>query len=158
MNKTFLLVAVIFAVLGALSGVSAAFQFFGFRTIFEMDPELAGQVPEWIYSMFNALGFVMLVFAALNIVAAVRINAARKDNASRKEALGWSIYLLFGAGLIGGIFGILGANAKHEVSAAALSNSNSLENDLKALDSLFNKGLISDAEYQERRSKLINRV
>lgn len=158
MNKTFLLVAVIFAAIGALSTVSGALQLFGLKTALELDHELVGQIPEEVYAIVNVIGVILLVFAVLNVIAAIRINAARQGNASRKEALGWSIYLLFGAGLIGGIFGIMGANAKNSEVSTASNASNSLEVDLKALDSLYNKGLISQEEYQDRRSKLLGRV
>src|SRR5690606_13788444 len=67
------------------------------------DPDI-NLVAQELISLFSTVAVFMFIFAFLNIIAAVRIFMLRNSQTSSKEALGWAIYLLFGAGLLGGIF------------------------------------------------------
>lgn len=143
MNKTFLLVAQIFAILGAIG-----YGFIGliYFSVFSY------------YSVANTLLVPILIYVAigvLDIVAAVMLNKARNNQASSNVALGWSIFLLIGAGLIGGIFGILGAQGVGGESTTVQPTVNSLEAKLEEIDRLYNRGLLTRDEYLVRRKKII---
>ncbi len=145
MNKSFLMVAQVFAIIAAaISGIA------GITLLSLVDSGL-----EYI----GGAGFY-IILATVDIIAAVRLNKARNDQASSSEVLGWSIYLLFFAGLIGGIFGILGSQgAGNEKSGSSSSyRYGSLEQRLKELDALYEKGLITQEEYLERRRKIITEL
>ena len=140
MNKSFLMVAQVFAIIAAaISGIA------GIRLLSLGD---------------YGAGFFFIILATVDEIAAVRLNKARNDQASSSEVLGWSIYLLFFAGLIGGIFGILGSQgAGNEKSGSSSSyRFGSLEQRLKELDALYEKGLITQEEYLERRRKIITEL
>lgn len=156
MNKTFLLVAAIFAFIMVPILLLYGFAMFGVREIIEADPELAAQIPVEFYGFFNFLGVLMISFGVIDLIAGIRLVAARNGKASSREAMGWSIYLIFGAGIIAGVFGILGA--KTDETQNYSTTSSPLENQLKELDDLFSKGLINKEEYQNRRAKLIDKV
>lgn len=160
MNKTFITVGIIFTVLATLMLLIFGGVFMNASDIvYELalqDPDIQ-LVAEELVSLFSTVAVFMFIFAFLNIVAAVRIFMLRNSQTASKEALGWAIYLLFGAGLLGGIFSILGVQVKNPTPVAASSGS-TLESQLKELDKLFEKGLISQDEYNERRERIISRV
>ncbi len=160
MNKTFITVGIIFTVLATLMLLLFGGVFMNASDIvYELalqDPDIQ-LVAEELVSLFSTVAVFMFIFAFLNIVATVRIFMLRNSQTSSKEALGWAIYLLFGAGLLGGIFSILGVQVKNPTPVAT-SNSSTLESQLKELEKLFEKGLISQDEYNERRERIISKV
>lgn len=146
MNKSFLMVAQVFAIIAAaISGIAGI-------TLLSLG--------DYGLEYIGGAGFFYIILATVDVIAAVRLNKARNDQASSSEVLGWSIYLLFFAGLIGGIFGILGSQgAGNEKSGSSSSyRSGSLEQRLKELDALYEKGLITQEEYLERRRKIITEL
>jgi len=146
MNKSFLMVAQVFAIIAAaISGIAGI-------TLLSLG--------DYGLVYIGGAGFFYIILATVDVIAAVRLNKARNDQASSSEVLGWSIYLLFFAGLIGGIFGILGSQgAGNEKSGSSSSyRSGSLEQRLKELDALYEKGLITQEEYLERRRKIITEL
>ena len=146
MNKSFLMVAQVFAIIAAaISGIAGI-------TLLSLGDYGLGYI--------GGAGFFYIILATVDVIAAVRLNKARNDQASSSEVLGWSIYLLFFAGLIGGIFGILGSQgAGNEKSGSSSSyRFGSLEQRLKELDALYEKGLITQEEYLERRRKIITEL
>ncbi len=160
MNKTFLMVAI---VLGSI--MSVIMVIYGF-VLFNLVDILIGnsiQLPPdeievliAVETVFQVMGVFMIIIGFVNIIAVTRINAARNGKASRSTALGWSIYLLICAGLIPGLFGILGANQNKDADEVAASNS--IESQIRELDALYQRGLISKAEYDERRAEVIKRI
>ena len=160
MNKTFITVGIIFTVLATLMLLLFGTIFINSSDIvYELalqDPDI-NLVAQELISLFSTVAVFMFIFAFLNIIAAVRIFMLRNSQTSSKEALGWAIYLLFGAGLLGGIFSILGVQVKNPTPVAEASGS-TLESQLKELDKLFEKGLISQDEYNARRERIISKV
>jgi len=160
MNKTFITVGIIFTVLATLMLLLFGTIFINASDIvYELalqDPDI-NLVAQELISLFSTVAVFMFIFAFLNIIAAVRIFMLRNSQTSSKEALGWAIYLLFGAGLLGGIFSILGVQVKNPTPVAEASGS-TLESQLKELDKLFEKGLISQDEYNARRERIISKV
>lgn len=147
MNKSFLMVAQVFAIIAAaISGIAGI----TLLSLGDYGLEYIGGVGFFFY----------IILATVDVIAAVRLNKARNDQASSSEVLGWSIYLLFFAGIIGGIFGILGSQgAGNEKSGSSSSyRFGSLEQRLKELDALYEKGLITQEEYLERRRKIITEL
>ncbi len=122
MNKTYLTVAQIFAI---ISGVALCF---GFILV------------------------IPLILGILNFKAASVMSRAKDGTATNEEVRNWSIYLIF-TSLIGGIFGLIAAESKGE--GQVLVEGTSLEQKLKDLDSLFDRGLISKEEYEIRRKKIL---
>lgn len=125
MNKTYLTVAQIFAI---ISGVALCFAFI---LIFP------------------------LVLGILNFKAASVMNQAKNGEATKEQVRNWSIYLIF-TSLIGGIFGLIAAESKEEGQVSI--EGTSLEQKLKDLDSLYDRGLISKEEYELRRKKILESV
>src|SRR5690606_498739 len=97
MNKNYLLVAQVFAIIGA---VGWGFSSFGLLL-------LLYTVTAQIFVFPQMMFYIAIVIA--DIFAAYRLGKARAGLASKNEALGWSIFLIIGGGVIGGIFGILGS-------------------------------------------------
>lgn len=145
MNKSFLTVAQVFAILGSIFWI-----FYGFLFFVLFNYGLSFQ------STASIVGVLFFTAGAFNIVAAVRLNAAKENSNLKGEALGWSIYLIFTTYFIGGVFGILGATLQGANGSS--SQPGSIEQQLKELENLFDKGLISKEEYQVRRMKIIERV
>lgn len=67
---------------------------------------------------------------------------------------GWAIYLIFTT-VIGGIFALLGIN---DATIAIQSNKVSVEDQLRELKKLFDDGLITEQEHEERREKIISKL
>lgn len=160
MNKTFITVGIIFTVLATLMLLLFGTVFINASDfVYELalqDPEVE-LIAQELISIFSTTAIFMFIFAFVNIIAAVRIFMLRNSQTANKEALGWAIYLLFGAGLLGGIFSILGVQVKNPTPVAEASGS-TLESQLKELDKLFEKGLISQDEYNARRERIISKV
>ncbi len=142
MNKTFLLVAQVFAILGAVGYGIGALAYLSLLS-------------------FSFVGLILptaifyVAFIVLNIIAAINLDKARNDQLSPQATLGWSIYLIIGAGVIGGIFGILGSQGVGVDSATKQAPTKGLEAKLEELDRLYNRGLITRDEYLARRKKII---
>lgn len=124
MNKTFLTVAQVFAI---ISGVFLIFP----------------------------LGILVLplVLAFFNFKAASVFDKAKRGEATKEQVTNYSIYLIF-TSLIGGIFGLIAASE----STSSISAPSSVEQKLKELDGLFDRGLISKEEYEVRRKAIIDSI
>lgn len=142
MNNTFLLVAQIFAILGAVGYGFASFVLL----MITISPVFINMMP---------VTLLYLALAVLDIIAAYKLSQARNGQANSQTALGWSIYLLIGAGLIGGIFGILGAQGVGMDQTSLQAPVSGIEAKLEELDRLYNRGLLTRDEYLARRKKII---
>lgn len=146
MNKKFILVAKIFAIIGAVSsGLQILLSFLtSGSTVY--------------YHNYLTITFSFIVYAAmliLSVIAAIRLDLAKDDKISKDEVLGWSIYLLFGGLVIGGIFGILGfMNIGSDLTSSS-TKTGSLEEKLIELDRLYTSGILTREEYLEKRKRVI---
>ena len=151
MNKTFLTIARIIAlVTGILMLVAAGFIAWLAIPVFAFG---AGQVNY----LFNGLIFrviVMVPIGIFNIIASNKIKSVEEGKADISVAKNWSIYLIFTT-VIGGIFGLIGSTNSNEINPQSTSN---LETELTNLKNLYDRGLITQAEYDMRRAAILNKM
>lgn len=108
-----------------------------------------------IASMGNALfWFFNLIFVGLNIFAIYRLEKAKTDEASRNEVIGWGVYLIFSSYVVGGVLAILAATL-NQTNTSGQSN---IEAQLEETTRLYDQGMISKEEYDERRKKIIEKI
>lgn len=155
MNKQYLKVASIIAtVSGVLLLISSAFNLISYLTFDPINFEWSGMlIPNTSQNWFLISSISSLIFGILNFIARFYLNKAIKDETSREVALGWSIYLIFTAWIVGGIFGILGANG-----SGVTSDYNDLEANLSKLKKLLDQGVITSEEYEIKRKALIEKI
>ncbi|OED59039.1 SHOCT domain-containing protein [Acholeplasma laidlawii] len=124
MNKTFLTVAQVFAI---ITGV--LFIFPGGLLIFP------------------------LVLAYFNFKAASVFDKSKKGEATKEQVTNYSIYLIF-TSTIGGIFGLLAGTGVSSTDTEPVT----VEQKLKQLDGLFDRGVISREEYEARRKAILENI
>lgn len=161
MNKNFLLIAIIIALIAALNSFLSGIQILatdGLSIINQIpglyDELVANDLLSSVQNMLSFLAVISLIISALNVYAAFVLIQARNGKASSKKAFGWSIYLLFGGGLLAGLFGILGSKEKKDETGSW----SDLESKLRELENLYEKGLITKEEYDIRRENIINKI
>jgi Na+-driven multidrug efflux pump len=94
------------------------------------------------------------ILAYFNFKAAGIMDKAKRGEATREQVTNYSIYLIFTT-LIGGIFGLLAGSGQGEHNNVAVL---SIEQKLQELDKLFDKGIISKEEYDQRRKRIIDTI
>jgi len=92
-----------------------------------------------------------LVLAYFNFKAASVMDKAKRGEATKEQVTNYSIYLIF-TSMIGGICGLLAASS----SESSAGSSSSIEQKLKELDDLYDRGVISKDEYEARRGVIIS--
>src|SRR5690554_3421961 len=95
-----------------------------------------------------------LILAYFNFKAASIFDKAKRGEATKEQVTNYSIYLIF-TSLIGGVLGLIAAS---DSGSGASNTINSVEQKLKELDSLFDKGLISREEYETRRRVILDSI
>lgn len=96
-----------------------------------------------------------LILAYFNFKAASVLDKARRGEATKEQVTNYSIYLIFTTfSCLGGIFGLI-ATSGASSNAGGL---NSVEDKLKELDNLFDRGVISREEYELRRKNIIESI
>ena len=148
MNKTYLTVSQV--MLGIAAGVIGLY-FFLFGTILSVGSFYDG----FVWGNLIVVMFIIALIVGLHILVMVRFQKAKTDYSMKQEVLIWSILLLISGNIIAGIFGILASNDKQEADSPVI---NSVEDKLKHLDQLYDKGLITLEEYQIRRKKIIESI
>jgi|SRR5690606_31395793 len=149
MNKSYLTVAMVFAILGLVGYLPYALMFLivGLLGIEDVD----------FFMSISVFVIVVGGLAAANIIAFIRLNKAKTHPEMRKEVLGWGIYLLIGGYLVGGIMGIIAANSNEELEIIDRTQM-TLEEKLMKLSNLYDKGLITQDEYKLRRKRIIEEI
>ncbi|MFA7417336.1 MAG: SHOCT domain-containing protein [Acholeplasma sp.] len=94
-----------------------------------------------------------LILAFFNFKAASVFDKAKRGEATKEQVTNYSIYLIF-TSLVGGICGLVAASSTNgDVPVVG-----SLEQRLKDLDNLFDRGIISREEYEARRKVIIDSI
>jgi len=141
MNKTLLTVSQVFV---AINGV--VFLLYGLILFSIADQEVELFANEIIT-------IVLLAIAAVYVIIFIRLNQAKTNPEMKTEVIIWSVLLIFTSNIAAGICGILGAVTDSNKSSSG--SSDSLEKRLKELDNLYDRGLITIEEYQDRRKRII---
>lgn len=94
-----------------------------------------------------------LVLAYFNFKAASIYDKAKRGEATKEQVTKYSIYLIF-ITRIGGIFGLLATTGVNSEQ----SNHSTVEQKLKELEELFDRGVVSKSEYEARRKYIINSI
>lgn len=94
-----------------------------------------------------------LILAFFNFKAASVFDKAKRGEATKEQVTNYSIYLVF-TSLVGGICGLVAASGTDSDVPAV----GSLEQRLKDLDNLFDRGIISREEYEARRKVIIDSI
>lgn len=115
---------------------------------------LVGRVFAYVTSVVYFLTIILIPLGVLNIIAGNKLGQAERGELTGEEVQGWAIYLIFTT-VIGGIFALLGIN---DVVVTIPSKKVSVEEQLRELKKLFDDGLITEAEHEERREKIINNL
>lgn len=153
MNKTYLKVSVVFSYITAVILILLAVILLSFDRSLIFDDTLISIEQIKMFNLYlNSLSAMMLAVSVINIIAGLNIQQVRKELRPVRVALIWSIVLMFTAGFLPGIFGILGSNASNE------EHTSSLEHKLKEIESMYEKELITYEEYQKLRQQIIERV
>ncbi|WP_025724405.1 SHOCT domain-containing protein [Acholeplasma granularum] len=145
MNKTFLTVSQVFQILGSL--VTSFYIVFIGQMIFMFNSG-AG------FSTITL--FIVLIIVSLYILVFIRFNQAKTNSLMKTEIIIYSIAFIITGNILAGVFGLVGALSQD--SNTTNNNESSIEQKLKDLDNLFDKGLISLEEYQERRRRIIESI
>jgi len=111
-----------------------------------------------VFAILNAILFIFplgllifpLVLAYFNFKAASVMDKAKRGEATKEQVTNYSIYLIF-TSMIGGICGLIAASS----SEPGVSTNSSIEQRLKELDDLYDRGVISKQEYDARRGVII---
>jgi|SRR5690606_17394834 len=112
----------------------------------------AASVIAIISGVFICLFIITIPLGILNFVAAGKIRDYRDGVGSRDSARNWSIYLIFTSFyFLAGIFGLIGLGPE----GATSSEPSSLEARLTSLNKLYDDGIITKEEYEERRKRII---
>lgn len=141
MNKTLLTVSQVFV---AING--AIFLLYGLLLF-----TISGETAELFAG--EIITIILLAIAVVYVIIFIRLGQAKTNPEMKTEVIVWSVLLIFTSNLPAGICGILGALA--DSNNASTSSSDSLEKRLKELDNLYDRGLITIEEYQERRKHII---
>jgi len=96
-----------------------------------------------------------LVLAFFNFKAVGVLERAKTGQETKERVTNYSIYLLFTAHIIGGICGLIAANSTTD---GGVYQDTTPEDKLKSLDNLYDKGLISKEEYENRRRSIIDNI
>lgn len=91
-----------------------------------------------------------LVLAYFNFKAASIMDKAKRGEATKEQVTNYSIYLIF-TSMIGGVCGLIAASS----TESGVSSSSTVEQKLKELDDLYDRGVISKEEYEARRALII---
>ena len=110
-----------------------------------------------VFAIINGIMMILLgilifplVLAYFNFKAASIMDKAKRGEATKEQVTNYSIYLIFTA-TIAGICGLIAASSNESGVAA----SSSVEQKLKELDDLYDRGIISKEEYEARRGVII---
>jgi len=141
MNKTLLTVSQIFV---AINGI--VFLLYGLLLF-----TFAGEEGELFAS--EVVTIILLAIAVVYIIIFIRLNQAKTNPEMKTEVIVWSVLLLLTSNLPAGICGILAALT--DSNKGSTTSGESLEKRLKELDNLYDRGLITIEEYQERRKQII---
>lgn len=144
MNKTLLTVSQVFV---AINGI--VFLLYGLLlfTIGDSDVEMFAS---------EIITFVLLAIAVVYVIIFIRLNQAKTNPEMKTEVIVWSVLLLFTSNLAAGICGILAALT--DSNKGSSNSGESLEKRLKELDNLYDRGLITLEEYQDRRKRIIQGI
>lgn len=113
----------------------------------------AASVIAIISGVIICFGIITIPLGILNFIAAGKIRDYRDGNGNRDSARNWSIYLIFTSFyFLAGIFGLVGLGPE---GANTSSNPSSLESRLIQLNKLYDDGVITKEEYEERRKRII---
>ena len=96
-----------------------------------------------------------LVLAFFNFKAVGVLERAKTGQETKERVTNYSIYLLFTAHIIGGICGLIAANST--TNDGTYQDATPADK-LKSLDNLYDKGLISKEEYENRRRSIIDNI
>lgn len=112
----------------------------------------ASSVIAIISGVFFCIFIFTIPIGILNFVAAGKIRDYRDGIGNRDSARNWSIYLIFTSFyFLAGIFGLIGLGPEGSTS----SEPSSLEARLTKLNKLYDDGIITKEEYEERRKQII---
>ncbi len=102
--------------------------------------------------MIFPLGLLIfpLILAYFNFKAASVMDKAKRGEATKEQVTNYSIYLIF-TSTIAGICGLIAASS----TQSGVETSSSVEQKLKELDDLYDRGIISKEEYEARRGVII---
>lgn len=151
MNKTYLIVAQIFSILAAAI-LAIYLVFFMLLGSFFVNYGVSSGI-----GPFLSLIVILAILTTIYIVSSVRFQKAKTTPEMKSEVLIWGILLLFGPSFVGGIFAII-ASSSQSTDPNYIQQNKSIEEKLKELDNLFDKGLISMDEYQSRRKRIIENI
>lgn len=99
---------------------------------------------------FTLVGIPIGIF---NFMAAKKLEQVENGEIQPDEAKNWAIYLIF-TSTIGGILALLGLSDLEKGS----QKSASLESKLKEIENLYDRGIISKEEYENRRRSIIETI
>lgn len=117
-----------------------------------------GRVFAIISAVICFIAFIAIItipIGIFNLIAANKLKQYQEGSpeVSKQAATGWSIYLIFTTGWIGGLCALFGV-----LQSEGELGSKSLEDQLKEIESLYNDGVLTKSEYDERRKKIIENV
>ncbi len=141
MNKTLLTVSQVFV---AING--AIFLLYGLLLF-----TIAGESAELFAG--EIITIILLAIAVVYVIIFIRLGQAKTNPEMKTEVIVWSVLLIFTSNLPAGICGILGALS--DSNKDSTTTGESLEKRLKELDNLYDRGLITIEEYQDRRKRII---
>lgn len=144
MNKTLLTVSQIFV---AINGI--VFLMYGlvlFAVFGEATELFAGEI----------ITIVLLAIAVVYVIIFIRLNQSKTNPEMKTEIIVWSVLLIITSNLPAGICGILGTLT--DSNKGSTTSGESLEKRLKELDNLYDRGLITIEEYQDRRKRIIQGI
>ena len=142
MNKTYLTVAQIF-----IGIYTVLISLASFVVLFSLT--IVGGVP--IQGLVNLYLFGLI---GLYVVIFIRFGLAKDKPRMKNEIIIWSVLLLMSSNLLAGIFGIIAALSTDDKKENL--GHKTIESQLKSLDNLYDKGLISQEEYKTRRMRILD--
>ena len=104
-----------------------------------------------VTGILYCISIFLIPIGVLNIIASKKLRDAADGTGSKKSAQNWSIYLLF-TDAVSGILGLIGTTSEGS------SNDISAEEKLRNIKRLYDDGIISQDEYEARRSEIINKL
>ena len=157
MNKTFLTVSQVFAIITAIGVFIGSVVTIMIAVLLPTinDESLAPLTESELSTVQTILWIIAIVFIVIgifNIIATKKMAEGKSGKASPEVVRIFAIILIFTAGLLAGIFGILGTinNDQNQVFP--------LEEQLKELNSLLERNIITQDEYDKRRAELVKKA
>lgn len=102
--------------------------------------------------IFGILLIFTIIIPILNFMAASKIKRVEDGYDNPDSLLGWAIYLIVFGFVITGILVLIAIYADD----LKITRGSSIEDKLNSLNKLYDNGLISKEEYDERRKKIID--